>query len=164
MLPGSPKLEKVVIGSLDDPGVGVEAQYNPKELSLDMSVPWQAPQNAKGKHPDLEFAGNDTRSLSFELLFDGFEGGQSVEQAVQALTLMARVRDPESSDDEKLRPHKVAVAWGTSGDGGYIPPFRGVIESIQTKYTMFKPNGTPVRATCQVKVKEATNVARAKPQ
>jgi hypothetical protein len=159
---GSPQLAKVIIGSLDDVGLGVEAQYNPKELTIDHSIPWQAAKNIKGHEPSLEFAGGDGRSLSFELLFDGFESGQSVEQAVQDLTKLARVRKPESTVDELRRPHKVAVVWGAgSSDSStdYVPPFRGVIESVQTKYTMFLPNGTPVRATCQVKIKEAAKVS-----
>jgi hypothetical protein len=57
------------------------------------------------------------------------------------------------------------VVWGAGGPptdvlgGG---PFRGVIESLQTKYTMFLPNGTPVRATCNVKIKEAARIVQGK--
>jgi hypothetical protein len=166
MLPKSPMLAKVVIGSIDDTGLGVEAQYNPKELTIDHSVPWQAPPHSKrGHNPDLEFSGGSSRSLSFELLFDGFETGQSVEQAVQDLTKLARPRNPDSKDKEMQRPHLVALAWGAGGSTTteYIPPFFGVFESVQTKYTMFLPGGTPVRATCQVKIKEAASVAYKKP-
>src|SRR5215471_14407389 len=149
----TPKLEKVVIGSLDDSGLGVEAQYNPKELTIDHSIPWQVPQTVKRGHErDLEFSGGDGRSLAFELLFDGFESGQSVEQAVKDLTVLAWPRAEGSDTEDLRRPHLVAVAWGT----GDLPAFRGVIESVQTKYTMFLPNCTPVCATCQVKIKEAT--------
>jgi hypothetical protein len=152
-----PKLEKVVIGSLDDPGMGVEAQYNPKELTIDQSVPWSAHKVLHSNQPDLEFAGGDGRSLSFELLFDGFETGQSVETSVRTLAKLGRIRDATSKEDELVRPHIVAVAWasGVPNDATGLGPFRGVIESLQTKYTMFLPNGTPVRATCQIKIKEA---------
>jgi hypothetical protein len=34
-----------------------------------------------------------------------------------------------------------------------------VIESLEIKYTMFLPNGTPVRATCSVKLKEASRAS-----
>lgn len=43
----------------------------------------------------------------------------------------------------------VFIIWGT------LPEFAGVIESVSTKYTMFLPNGTPVRATCTLRFKEA---------
>jgi len=34
-----------------------------------------------------------------------------------------------------------------------------VIESLSTNYTMFLPDGTPVRATCRVMVREASHLA-----
>ena len=158
VIPGATKLEKVMIGSLDDPAVGVEAQYNPKELTIDQSVPWSSHKVLQQNQPDLEFAGGESRSLSFELLFDGYESGQSVEDAVRTLARLAQITDKSTKQDLMVRPHLVAVAWGSSNipsDATGMGPFRGVIESLQTKYTMFLPNGKPVRAVCQVKIKEA---------
>ncbi|HTJ41607.1 MAG TPA: hypothetical protein VL463_05900 [Kofleriaceae bacterium] len=156
--PSSPsKLAKIVIGSLDDPGKGVEAQYNPRELTIDKSVPWTPHKVTKANEHDLEFTGGDPRSMSLELTFDGFESGQSVEQAVLDLVELATVRDPNARDEDHLRPHLVAVVWGQR-----LERFRGVIESLSTKYTMFLPDGTPARATCTVKIKEANNPGVAK--
>lgn len=39
-------------------------------------------------------------------------------------------------------PPRVTVPWETGA-----PPFRGVVESLGTKYTLFMPDGAPVRAT-----------------
>jgi hypothetical protein len=36
--------------------------------------------------------------------------------------------------------------------------FRCVIESMSTKYTMFNPLGVPIRATVNLKLKEADSV------
>ena len=33
--------EHLTIGSVDDTGLEVKAQYNPKELPVSQSVPWQ---------------------------------------------------------------------------------------------------------------------------
>jgi hypothetical protein len=46
------------------------------------------------------------------------------------------------------------VAWGDRG----LPKFQCVIESLSTKYSMFSSDGQPLRATCTVKLKEATSV------
>jgi Contractile injection system tube protein len=146
-------LAKVLIGSLDDAEKGIEAQFNPKELSIERSVPWETHKRPRSDRPDLEFTGGDGRTLSLELLFDGYEAGLSVQDTVWALEELAAVRDPAGDEDE-LRPHQVAVVWGADS-GGNLPAFRGVITSISTKYTMFLPGGAPVRATCAVKVKEA---------
>ena len=45
------------------------------------------------------------------------------------------------------------VTWGSTLKG-----FKCVIESLSTKYTMFDGAGTPLRATCTVKLKEADSV------
>jgi Contractile injection system tube protein len=148
-----PRLEKVMLGSLDDLGKGIEAQFNPKELSIERSIPWETHKLPRSDRPALEFTGGDGRTLSLELLFDGYESGQSVQGTVHALEELAAVRDPAGQEDQ-LRPHQVAVVWGADG-GRNLPAFRGVIVSISTKYTMFLPDGAPVRATCAVKVKEA---------
>jgi hypothetical protein len=155
--PSSDKLEKVVIGSLDDPGKGVEAQYNPSELTIEKSVPWQAHKVNKANEPDLEFTGGEARTLSLELTFDGIEKKQNVEPSVLDLLELATVRDPNVDDEEHKRPHLVAVVWGDQ-----LSSFRGVIESLSTKFTMFLPDGTPTRATCSVKIKEASKLGLAK--
>ena len=144
------RLAKIVIGSLDDVGKGVEAQYNPRELTIEKSVPWTSHKATKQDDHDLEFTGASPRTLGLELTFDGVETGLSVEQAVLDLAELATVRNPKATDEDHLRPHLVVAVWGDK-----LTRFQGVIESLTTKYTMFLADGTPVRATCTVKIKEA---------
>ena len=152
---------KVKIGSLDDSGLEVEAQYNPKELQIDKTVPWQKHNKANANGLQLEFTGAEGRSMSLELMFDGFETNESVEDDVADLQTMASVRDAESSEDDMRRPHHCVVVWGTVM-GGDDNKFKCVIESISTKYTMFSSAGAPLRATVTLKLKEATRVSMAK--
>ena len=165
----SPKVAKISIGSLDG-GPKVEAQYNPKELEISKTVPWSKVNEANksnGKSTQaqgihLEFTGAEGRSLSVELLFDGYEkdaGGRGVdvEKAVADLETLASVRVPGSKKEDERRPHRCVVTWGN-----VLSEFRCVIESLSTKYTMFSPQGKPLRATCVVKLKEADVVSMAK--
>jgi hypothetical protein len=93
--------------------------------------------------------------MSFELVFDTYEAGTNVHTGfVENLLTLALVQDPNGAEDKK-RPPKVAVKWA----GGKLPEFQGVIESVSTKYTMFLPDGTPVRASCLVTVREASHLA-----
>jgi hypothetical protein len=163
---------KISIQSLDD-GTLVVAQYNPKELQIDRTVPWSPTgeankssnssggggggQSNSGIH--LEFTGAQGRSLSVELLFDGYEKGASsgfsvdVAGEVSKLEHLASVIAPGSQLEDKRRPHWCVATWGTS-----LRAFRCVIESLTTKYTMFDSSGNPLRATCTVKLKEADSV------
>ncbi|MGN6105864.1 MAG: CIS tube protein [Kofleriaceae bacterium] len=165
-----PARTKLKIGSLDDSSLDVEAQYNPKELQVDQKVPWQKPQPAnKANKTDaesedggltLEFTGAEGRSMSVELLFDGFEpNGRHVDVAgrVKKLEKMAAVMKPDSKDEKERRPHHCVVSWGDRG----MPKFKCVIEQIQTKYSMFSSDGVPLRATCTVTLKEADHVKKA---
>jgi hypothetical protein len=149
----------VSIASVDT-GIHVDAQYNPKELQIDQSVPWQKnPQSNKSpeKGIQLEFTGAEGRTMSVEMLFDGVENGSSVAGPIKTLGTMASVLDPGSTDENKRRPHRCVVTWGAT-----IPSFRCVIESLSVKYTMFSEDGIPLRATATVKLKEADVVAMAK--
>jgi hypothetical protein len=153
-----PAKAKLTITSTDD-GTPVAAQYNPKEVQIDKSIPWtkvnQANQsNDQGIH--LEFTGAEGRSMSVELLFDGYETkGGSVLGSISKLEKLASVIDPSSTDENKRRPHLCVVTWGAGG----MPSFRCVIESLSTKYTMFSTEGAVLRATCTVKLKEADVVS-----
>jgi len=155
-----PAKKKISIGSVDQPGLSVEAQYNPKELQIDKSIPWskknQANQsNDKGIH--LEFTGAEGRSMTVEMLFDGYETNSSVSKPIDDLNTMASVLDPDSKDENRRRPHLCVATWGST-----VEKFRCVIESLSTKYTMFSDDGVPLRATCTVKLKEADVVSMAK--
>jgi len=160
--------KKISIKSLDT-GLLVEAQYNPKELQIDKSVPWSKvneanKSNAKGSSTQgihLEFTGAEGRSLSVEMLFDGVEKGSNrtidVAAKVKDLETLASVIEPGSPQEDKRRPHRCVCVWGSTLDN-----FRCVIESLSTKYTMFDNDGTPLRATCTVKLKEADVVSMGK--
>lgn len=150
-------MKKCTIVSIDSPEILVEAQYNPKEVSIDKSVPWNKHKNPKGDVPMLEFTNAENRSLSLELFFDGFEKGKSVQGQIELLTQMTRIRQGVSAETDK-HPPRVLVTWGPN-----FPKFQGVIESLGTKYTMFLDDGTPVRATCTLKLKEVDE-AQKKPK
>jgi hypothetical protein len=136
-------------------GVTVEVQFNPKEISIDKSVPWHR-QKTKGPG-DLEFTAAEPKTMSCELLFDGFESGAHIQDEIDKLQRLSDI------DTGLKRPPKVKVLWGAEGAPGMIPKFEAVIESISVKYTMFDGNGMPLRATVHVRFKEARNLKVGKP-
>ncbi len=179
-----PKIARLTIGSLDDSSLTVVAQYNPKEIELARTVPWQKHNSdntpeAKRKKPapgsDVEYTGGEGRTISLELFFDGFEGEKSVLKQLLDLDEMACPRDAASTKSELKRPHQCVVVWGAYSDMVKEPPtganpgkltrpeeeksmrpLRCVIDSLTVKYTMFSANGVPLRATANVKLREAS--------
>src|SRR4051812_47795786 len=90
----------ISIGSTDDTSLTVDAQYNPKELQIDKSVAWSKASQANQANQDglnLEFTGADGRSMSVELLFDGYETSKSIAPQVDMLIKMASVWKPDST-------------------------------------------------------------------
>ena len=159
MAPEELPTQRLAIHSLQGSRIIVTAMFNPKEISIDKSVPWAKQGSSRGDKPALAFWSADGSVMSFELMFDTFESRADVHAAFVAnLVKLAMVQDPDGAEDRK-RPPKVAVRWG----GTKLPDFEGVIESISTKYTMFLPDGTPVRATCRLAIREAGRVAVVKP-
>ena len=164
-----PTSEFITIGSVDegaDNDVTAKVDpngmkiFNPKELQVDKNVPWKVNPQAN-KSPDkgiqLEFSGAEGRSMSIELLFDGYEQNLSVAPEIKKLNNLASPRDAVNAKEDLRRPHLCMVTWGKT-----IEKFTCVIESLSTKYTMFSDQGDPLRATCTVKLKEANVLSMAK--
>lgn len=170
-----PKIARLTIGSLDDSKLTVVAQYNPREIETARTIPWQKHNSdntpeARRKKPapgsDVEYTGGEGRSISLELLFDGYEGEKSVLKQLLDLDQMATPREAGSDDSALRRPHQCVVVWGTYAeldDKGMRPseekamrPMRCVIDSLTVKYTMFSEQGVPLRATANVKLREAS--------
>lgn len=147
---------EVSIGSLDDSKLTVYAQYRPHQLQIDKAATWNPHPNRKPENDlQLGYGGGGARSTSLELFFDAAEiRGGSVDEAINKLTELASVRNPESSDRRMHRPHHCVLVFGHVYQG----TFQCVIESLSTKITMFSPSGYPIRATVTVKLKETNSV------
>lgn len=142
-----PPLTKCLIMNLDT-NEEISAYFNPKEIGVDKNVPWNKHKDSKADKPILEFTDADPAELSLELLFDTFETRLSVYQEhIEKLEKLVKV------DEAKKRPPMVLFLWGT-----HFPKFMGVVSTLGVKYTMFLPDGTPVRATVTMKIKEGRNI------
>lgn len=144
-----PSAKKVAIIGME---INVEliAQYNPKEVQFDKSAEWTPHKTTKNNSADLEYSSSPARTLSMELLFDGYEEDEDVSETyVAKLMQLINVMDPDG-DELRKRPSIIQVVWPHKGE----TKFQGVLQSVSTKYTMFNPDGKPVRATCSIKVLE----------
>ena len=116
--------------------------FNPKEFSIQKSVQWE-PHKAPGLDlPEQEFTSGNPAVLSVELFFDTYESKTDVHQhtdQIQNLTLV---------NSDKHRPPMVMFSWGKV-------KFKGVVESLTLRYTMFLSDGKACRATAAITIKEA---------
>jgi hypothetical protein len=132
-----------------------EFLLNPTEVTIGKDATWVESDAPGTDLPDLEFAGSDGRSLSLDLEFDSSDTRENVYakfiSSLESLTLI---------DPNLQRPPLVKVVWAQNIAG--LPSFGGVVQSMSTKYTMFLPDGTPVRASCSIKLKSASSVSSKK--
>ncbi len=137
----------------------VVAQFNPKEIQIDKAISWKKQEKKQGA-ADLEFTGGEPKTMSVELLFDGYESGDSVQPQLDDLEKMTM---HFGSGHHEKRPPMVRVIWGPQEASLNLPTFTSVIESVSIKYTMFSKDGIALRATATVKLKQAERPGIGKP-
>jgi hypothetical protein len=139
----------------------IEVCFNPKEYSLEKSVEWDA-EKAFADAPTPEFKAPKPMTLSVTLQFDTYEERTNVRdkwvRQIEKLTLMTGdlpkdgTSTKSKSDKQKFRPPTILFVWGR-----FV--FKGVVESLSQKYTMFLSDGTPVRAECALKMRNVMDKA-----
>ncbi len=145
--------------SSTDIASAIEVCFNPKEYSLDKTVEWDG-EKAFSDAPQPEFKAPKPMTLSVVLQFDTYEERVSVRdkwvRQIEKLTMMTgKVKNeqkPTKLEKQKLRPPVILFIWGRF-------TFKGVVESLAQKYTMFLSDGTPVRAECALKIRNVIEEA-----
>ena len=138
-------LEKAMLQNVDT-GKDYKVLFNPKEYTVSKTVQWE-PHKVPGLDtPEQEFTSGNPAVLSVELFFDSYEEKKDINKVdganPEAIMNLA-LRDPD-----KHRPPLVIFQWGTF-------KFKGVVESLTLRYTMFLPDGKPCRATANLSIKQA---------
>jgi hypothetical protein len=135
---------KVVIRSLES-GDAVQVQFNPTEIAIRKPVPWKPSKAQQGKPQTAVFDHVDPARLLATLHFDA--GSSDVSSLIAPLQQFAQ------PDPATRRPPLLQFEWGD-----VFPTFRGVIEQLDVKYTLFLADGTPTRATVDLVLREAARV------
>jgi hypothetical protein len=135
-------LDKAQLLNLDK-NVTLDVLFNPKEYSIQKSVQWE-PHKAPGlDSPEQQFTSGNPAVLSVELFFDTYESKEDLKKKhTDPLLSLAYV------DATLHRPPLVAFKWGSV-------QFKGVVESLSLRFTMFLPSGLPCRAVANLQIKEA---------
>lgn len=144
-----------------DKKITVHFKFNPKELSVEKSNLF-AEVNIPGlSSPIIQFVRGNSRSLTMDLLFDTYEQGTDVRLSTDLITgwdagsMLSKLPTKGLMDiDSDLHAPPVCIfTWGKFS-------FQCIIERVTKKFTMFHPEGYPVRATLSVTLKEYTEVEK----
>lgn len=135
----------------------IKVPFNPKDYSISKAVQWsqqtygfshsydRQQADRKKNAPGLTFGGGEGRVLSLELFFDTTEEVNPFKADVRTLTnqLVALTR----IESHQGRPPVCVVNWGHSPAGHNSDfPFTGVVSQLNQRFTLFRSDGTPVRA------------------
>jgi hypothetical protein len=143
-----PKPAKAKISSQDGQK-SVECHFNPEEFTINRGVEWKESPRTGKDAGQLSYGGGSAQDLSIPLLFDTTATGKDVRNSYKVLLGLADVdqskKDPKTGMSE---PPLCRFEWGN------FLSFTAVITRIAQKFTMFKPDGTPVRAEVTVTFKQ----------
>jgi len=139
------ELARATITNLDTKK-SVECMFRPKEYTFSKSNSWTQGQVTGGNTPQLEFSGGQPTTLAMELFFDTYESAKDVRKAYTNAIWDLMMVNPQTKDPrtQKGRPPICEFRWGSMWS------FKAVITRINQKFTLFLPDGTPVRATLSV--------------
>jgi nucleoid-associated protein YgaU len=147
------QLAQAVIKTLDGEKVEVKCLFNPKEYTFAKTNSWPQEKKAAANTPVLNFGGGNPATLNMDLLFDTYQsaknGGQSKDVRTAYINDLWKMMFVDKGLGEKKknkqgRPPKVQFTWGKAWS------FEAVITSLSVTFTLFLPDGTPVRATAKV--------------
>lgn len=127
-------------------------QFNPKEYSQNERIGFHQ-ENAIGKDgTELKFARTSPKDYQFELLIDG-TGASGVENKREVLAEIELFKATVAFKGNLHRPNTLLLIWGA------LIIFCELTQ-LNIKYTLFRPNGTPLRALLSVTFKETVNVVQ----
>lgn len=143
-----------------------QVQYNPKEFSLEKAL-----QHGEITIPGLDaplqqFVRGQAEKLTIELFFDTTENGMG-RNATSVTTHTDKIYKLAKIENSSHAPAIVTFCWndafpGSSlgyGNAGSVAnqtrnSFVGVVESVRQQFTLFSPQGIPLRAKVNLVLKE----------
>jgi hypothetical protein len=146
-------------GSLENhegEAIKVDFFFNPKEYTISKQNTWSASDANRGSDTaPLHFGGGGPKSLKMQLFFDTYEDGQDVrDKYTNKLFKMMEIQPnlPKGGTTPSTgAPPKLKLTWGT------VWSFICYLESLSVQFTLFLGDGTPVRATADITLKQAVD-------
>lgn len=109
-------------------------------------------------NPLLQFVRGQNTKLTLELFFDTTNGGMGSDaQDVRELT--APFFELVRIQPETHAPPRIQFIWGSPARPfDKTNDFKAIVESVNQKFTLFAPNGNPLRATLSLSLREYKSI------
>lgn len=133
-------------------GTSVSCMFNPFEYTVSKSNSYDEKPKNSANTPQGEFFKSGAQTLKLVLLFDTYEADTDVSLETNKLwKFMTAKAQQGDRQNEKISPPQVAFEWG-------VFKFVSYITAMTQKFTLFKKDGTPVRASVDVTFTQYTDV------
>jgi hypothetical protein len=149
-------LPKATLTVVDGAGVTpmLKFQFNPTEYTVSKSARWnRTPTRGAESATEPDYVGTNPTSVTMQVFFDASElpGG---DVSADVSTLMEWTRPtPVSQAMNRGQPPLLRFIWGMNP---VLQSFQGYLKSVRANYTMFRMDGTPIRATANISLEEVT--------
>jgi hypothetical protein len=146
-------LTKATLTNVDNNDV-VTVLFNPTQYSVAKTIDWGSKPNQGKNVPERQFGGGASQILDMDLFFDVLETPNAdVRDYINKLWAFTKIDESRvNSATQKARPPLCLFQWGSTWH------FKAVVTSLSVSYTLFREDGTPVRATAKIKLEEAEDV------
>jgi len=133
-------------------GDTIDCWFNPKEYTIAKANQWEVKPVTGVALPTAQYSGGQPRKLSLQLLFDSTDSDSlDVSDVTAKLFKMMEAQASLGSGKGKNsgRPPMVTFVWGST------VTFKAVADNLSVQYTLFRADGTPVRAQAQLSLIQA---------
>ena len=139
--------------------------YAPAELAFSKAAQFAEIAIPGLEQPLLQFVRGDAETLSMELFFDSTENGTGGD-AVAVTDKVEAFHKLVAINGDLHTPPLVRIFWGDNFPGTAMGDtekagehFTAVILSVARRFTLFNPDGKPLRATVSIALKHYATVA-----
>lgn len=152
------ELKKLLIQGYADPECtkelqdSIEAFINPETYSRSFSVRYNPSEETGANGVTQRFAGIATSGFELDLVVDG----TGVAGAIEGGTVNGYIDKLKAVVykyvGKEHKPNYIKITWGTQ-------IFIGICDKLTLKYTLFNPDGTPLRASVKMSLRESVDYA-----
>jgi hypothetical protein len=135
-------------------GERLTCRFNPNQITVSKSSQWKRSPNRGAQEASRpEFVGTNPRTLKMELLFEGWATGTG--DVSGDIDKLFEWTNPtaDSIDSNQPQPPLVVLHWGQKSY------FEVYIKKVDATFTLFDPQGAPIRATATCTFEETPTSA-----